>query len=90
MAERIRKMMHVIIPGVPRRQYHLVFRANNFLLEFGLTFVILLKGNNSTSKGSSGAVKSEGGRRKRWLIIEMVCVVMTCMVLHVYISKPLI
>ncbi|KAI8526371.1 hypothetical protein RHMOL_Rhmol13G0302300 [Rhododendron molle] len=43
-------------------------------------------GNNSSSNGSSAAVKSEGGRRKRWLIIDMVCVVMTSMVLHILVN----
>ncbi|XP_058200463.1 non-specific lipid transfer protein GPI-anchored 6-like [Rhododendron vialii] len=47
-------------------------------------------GNNSTSNGSSARVQSEGGRGKRWLIIDMVCVVMTCMVLHILVREPLI
>ncbi|PSR86893.1 hypothetical protein CEY00_Acc32523 [Actinidia chinensis var. chinensis] len=43
---------------------------------------------NSTSNGSTSTaeVKSDGGRGKRWLVVEMVCVAIFSMVIHTLLS----
>ncbi|KAL6966275.1 hypothetical protein U1Q18_032058 [Sarracenia purpurea var. burkii] len=50
-----------------------------------------LKGNNNSTpasngnvatNGSNGEMKSEGGRVKRWLVIETICVMMSYIIFH--------
>ncbi|KAH7837400.1 hypothetical protein Vadar_013400 [Vaccinium darrowii] len=43
-------------------------------------------GSNSATTGSSADAKSEGGRGKRWLMVEMACVVMTSMAVHMLVK----
>ncbi|CAL5425694.1 unnamed protein product [Camellia sinensis] len=38
---------------------------------------------NSTRNGSISEIKSEGERAKRWVVVEMVGVVITCMIVHI-------